>query len=65
MLTVCCVRLCSASANTKKVALNALVFLYKQMLGLELGKMRFSLSRKQCQLPVVLTKDEVKAVLIT
>ena len=52
-----------ATANTQKVALNAIVFLYKQVLGIELGRLNFSLSRKQRQLPVVLSREEVKAVL--
>ncbi len=50
------------TANTQKVVLNALVFLYKHVLGHELGKLAFSLSRKQRQLPVVLSREEVAAI---
>lgn len=49
-------------ANTQKVALNALVFLYRHVLGLELGELGFKLSHKQRRLPVVLTQHEVLAI---
>ena len=52
-----------ASANTQKVALNSLVFLYRKVLDIELGELNFSLSHKQRQLPVVLTREEVKRIL--
>ena len=51
------------SVNTQKVALNALVFMYKKVLGVELGELGFSLATKQRHLPLVLTVQEVRSVL--
>lgn len=51
------------SVNTQKVALNALVFMYKKHLGVEIGDLRFSLASKQRSLPTVLTQKEVGAIL--
>ena len=49
---------CNVSASTQNQALNALVFLYKEILNLELGKFpEFSHARKPKRLPVVLTKE--------
>lgn len=47
------------SVNTQKVALNALVFLYRHVLKAELGNLGFTLARKQRQLPIVLSKQEI------
>ncbi len=51
------------AANTQKVALNALVFMYHKMLKQELGDLGFTLATKQRQLPIVLSTIEVKNVL--
>lgn len=51
------------SVNTQKVALNALVFLYKHVIKQELGDLGFTPATKQRQIPQVLTKGEVAAVL--
>lgn len=51
------------SVNTQKTALNALVFLYRKHLKIEVGDLGFSLATKQRQLPAVLTPDEVKRIL--
>ena len=53
----------SVSINTQKTALNAVVFLYKQFLGIELGELRFDKTSKGRRLPVVLTHEEAVAVL--
>lgn len=51
------------SVNTQKVALNALVFLYKHVVKQELGDLGFTPATKQRQIPQVLTKNEVSDVL--
>jgi len=53
------------SANTQNQALNALAFFYKQVLGHALGDISMAVRAKKPQkLPVVLTRDEVRDVLI-
>ncbi len=49
--------------NTQKVALNAIVFLYRHVLQQELGELGFKLARKQRQLPIVLSPSEVQRIL--
>lgn len=50
------------SASTQKLALNALVFLYKNILQSPLKDVsRFSRAKRQRKLPVVLTKEEVSS----
>ncbi len=51
------------AANTQKVALNALVFLYHKVLKQELGELGFKLATKQRHLPTVLSPLEVNAIL--
>jgi len=51
------------SVNTQKVALNALVFLYRHVIKSELGDLGFKTARKQRQLPVVLNRDEVRKII--
>lgn len=52
------------SAATQMQALNALVFLYREVLGKELGRLEDVIpSRKPKRLPVVLTRSEVRLVL--
>lgn len=51
------------AANTQKIALNALVFLYQKFLRIEVGELGFKLATKQRQLPSVLTPLEVKLIL--
>jgi integron integrase len=54
----------NVSAATQMQALNALVFLYREVLGKELGRLEDLVpSRKPKRLPVVLTRAEVRAVL--
>ena len=56
------VRQCSV--NTQKQALNALVFLYKKVLGRELAQtIRPQVPSRGRRLPTVLSKDEVKLLL--
>jgi len=51
------------SANTQKVALNALVFLFQKYLKREVGNLGFTLASKQRQLPAVLTPVQVKKII--
>lgn len=51
------------SVNTQRVALNALVCLYKRFLGVELGELDFSLARAHRRLPVVYSRQEIAAIL--
>jgi integron integrase len=51
------------SASTQNQALNALVFLYTHVLGMELGKFEAVRARRPKRLPVVLAPKEVAAVL--
>jgi len=53
------------SASTQAQALNALVFFYRKVLRRELSeKIEFVRSRKQKRLPVVLTRDEIRRLLV-
>lgn len=52
------------AASTQNQALSALLFLYRHVLGREIGDLgKVIRARKPARLPVVLTRDEVKAVL--
>ncbi len=52
------------SASTQRQALSALIFLYKRVLGLELEWVSgFVRAKQPIRLPVILTRDEVGAVL--
>ena len=51
------------AASTQNQALNALVFLYKQVLEIDLGRFETVRARRPKRLPVVLTAEEVAAVL--
>jgi integron integrase len=49
--------------NTQKTALNALAFLYNKILDQPIGDIAFDLANKQRRLPVVLSPNEVGAVI--
>jgi hypothetical protein len=51
------------SASTQNQALNALVFLYAQVLEMDLGRFEAVRARRPKRLPVVLAAEEVAAVL--
>jgi integron integrase len=51
------------AASTQNQALNALVFLYKQVLEIELGRLDHLRSTRPARLPVVLSRGEVKNLL--
>jgi len=52
------------TASTQNQALNALAFLYKKVMKIPLGKFDFKHARIGKRLPVVLSRDEVKNVLL-
>jgi integron integrase len=51
------------SASTQNQALNALVFLFREVLGRPLPEMQFARARRPPRLPVVLTRDEVRRLI--
>jgi len=51
------------SASTQNQALNALLFLYRNVLNQELGKLDAVRAKRSKYLPAVLTRDEVRAIL--
>jgi site-specific recombinase XerD len=52
------------SASTQNQALSALLFLYRYVIGHEVGDLGEVIrARKPTRLPVVMTREEVKAVL--
>ena len=51
------------SASTQNQALNALVFLYKQVLKVELGQIEAERAKRPERLPEVLSRSEVSALL--
>lgn len=51
------------SASTQNQAMNALVFLYGQVLGIELGDIDAVRAKRSKRLPTVFTPDEVRRVL--
>jgi integron integrase len=53
----------NVAVNTQKTALNAVVFMYHQFLGLELGKLQFSHTNRGRKLPTVFSHAEAMAVL--
>ena len=53
------------SASTQNQALNALVFLFKNVLEQPLGELEFPRARRPKRLPVVLTTSEVRSLLIS
>jgi len=53
----------SVSINTQKTALNAVVFLYRQFLHLDIGTLNFTRANKGRKLPVVFNQDEAMRIL--
>lgn len=54
----------SVSINTQKTALNALVFLFREFLQIEVGDLEFKGAAKPKKIPVVLSANEVKRILL-
>lgn len=53
----------TVSVNTQRTALNALVFLFREFLRLEIGELTFNQARKPPKLPTILSKDEALSVI--
>ena len=54
----------NVSPSTQSQALNAIVFLYKKVLNIDIGNFgRFDKAKRKTHIPVVLSKNEVKLVL--
>jgi len=51
------------SANTQRIALNAIVYLYKRFMGVGIDDLQFTLARAQRCLPVVYSREENVAIL--
>jgi integron integrase len=51
------------AASTQNQALNALLYLYRHVLGVEVGSLDAIRARGRRRIPVVLSRDEVRAVL--
>jgi integron integrase len=51
------------SVNTQKIALNALVYLYKRFFGLEIGNLDFKFAHSPRRLPVVYSREEIATIL--
>ena len=51
------------TANTQKVALNSLVFMYRYVIKKDIGELNFKLAHKQRRLPTVLDPAEIKKIL--
>ncbi|MBL4783369.1 MAG: integron integrase [Porticoccaceae bacterium] len=54
---------CHCSISTQRIALNALVYLYKRYMGLDIGTLDYSLASVPKRLPVVYSRDEVAAIM--
>ncbi|HCS91276.1 MAG TPA: integron integrase, partial [Chromatiaceae bacterium] len=54
---------CSVAPSTQSVALNALVFLFNEVLGRPLDGLKFSRAKRRERVPVVLTRTEVEHLL--
>jgi integron integrase len=53
----------NVAASTQNQALNAIVFLYKEVLGIELGPLHREQAKRPEKLPVAFSRKEVKAVM--
>jgi integron integrase len=51
------------SVNTQKIALNALVYLYKRFMGIDIEDLSFSPAKAPRRLPVVYTQQEITLIL--
>lgn len=51
------------SPATQRTALNALIFLYKQFLNMDLGELQFSYAKRSIRIPVVLSHDEAVRII--
>jgi integron integrase len=53
----------TCSTNTQRIALNALVYLYKRFMGLDIGDLAFKPAQGARRIPVVYSREEITAIL--
>ncbi|MCL6417734.1 phage integrase N-terminal SAM-like domain-containing protein [Aestuariirhabdus sp. Z084] len=53
----------NCSINTQRIALNALIYLYKRFMGLDIGELSFTPATAPRRLPVVYSREEISAIL--
>ena len=53
----------NVSSSTQSVALNAIAFLFKEVMGRELDALKFRRTKRPARMPVVLTREEVALLL--
>ncbi len=53
----------NVAASTQNQAFNALLFLYREVLGIELGQIESIRAKKPTRLPTVLTRDECMKII--
>ena len=51
------------SVNTQRTALNALVYLYKRFMGVDVGDLQYKPAKSHRRLPVVYSREEITAIL--
>ncbi len=52
------------SVSTQKIALNALMYLYRKFLGVEIAHLKFTPARTHRRLPVVYSRAEISSILL-
>jgi integron integrase len=52
----------NCSVSTQRIALNALIYLYKRFMGIDVGQLDFSPAQAHRRLPVVYSREEVAAI---
>ncbi len=53
----------NCSINTQRTALNALVFLFREFLKIEVGELQFQNASKPRKIPIVLSQSEARSIL--
>ena len=53
----------ACSLNTQRIALNALVYLYRRFMGLDIGELSFKPAKGARRLPVVYSREEISSIL--
>lgn len=51
------------SANTQRLVLNVMVYLYKRFLGVDVGHLHFTPAKSHRRLPVVYSREEITSIL--
>ncbi len=53
----------NCSISTQKIVLNAMVYLYKRFMGVDVGQLNFTTARDYRRLPIVYSREEIAAIL--